>query len=344
MQLNKKLCMNSIIKNAINAQDLSVDQIETVLTTSEYDDMLFAKADEVRKEHCGNMVKMAALLEFSNVCHNHCHYCGLRQENTELRRYTLSFNGIAKHAELAKQLGFKYIVLQSGESEEYSREDFIALIKIIRGLGLRVILSCGELDGRDLRDFHDAGAFGYLLKIETSDERLYKHHHPHQNWMLRNNTINLLSALYYYTGTGNIIGLPGQTVRSIAEDIEYFQKVNADFIGISPFIPHPQTPLSVVDKGSLSLVLKAIAVCRILNPTVDMVTTTALEALAPNGQALGFSAGANMIMVNITSDNVRKNYQLFENKENTGIISAGLDNIINNIKKCGRTISSDFLK
>lgn len=336
--------MNSIIKNAINAQDLSVDQIETVLTTSEYDDMLFAKADEVRKEHCGNMVKMAALLEFSNVCHNHCHYCGLRQENKDLKRYKLSFKEVIEHVQVAKQLGFKSIVLQSGESEVFSKAEFIALIKMISCLGLKVILSCGELDGCDLRDFHNAGAFGYLLKIETSDQALYKRHHPHQSWMLRNNTLNLLSALHYYTGTGNIIGLPGQTVRSIAEDIEYFQKVNADFIGISPFIPHPQTPLSMVNKGSLSLVLKAIAVCRILNPMADMVTTTALEALAPNGQALGFSAGANMIMVNITSDDVRKNYQLFENKENTGIISAGLDNIINNIKKCGRTVSSDFLK
>lgn len=330
------------LKDAINAQELSVAQIEEILATQKYDDILFAKADEVRKKYCGDEVKMIALLEFSNICRNNCFYCGLRQENTGLKRYGLSLKEIMEHAQLAKSLGFRYIALQSGESNVYSNEEFSAIIRVISYLNLGVILSCGELDGRDLREFKKAGASGYLLKIETTDKKLYHRLHPHQNWMLRNNTINLLSALGYYTATGNIIGLPGQTLRSIAEDILYFKAVHADFIGIGPLMPHKDTPLKDTPKGNLLLTLKTMALCRILNPGADIVTTTALEALAPNGQELGLAAGANVVMPNITNDCVRKDYQLFENKENTNIATSGLRTIINNIVRYGRSVSSDF--
>lgn len=329
-------------KEAINAQKLSVTQIEEILADNEYNDILFAKANEVRKKYCGDEVKMIALLEFSNICRNNCLYCGLRQENTNLKRYRLSPKEIMEHAKIAKSLGFSHIALQSGESNAYSKEEFSAIIRIISNLNLKVILSCGELDGRYLHEFKEAGANGYLLKIETTDKKLYSKLHPHQNWMLRNNTINLLSALGYYMATGNIIGLPGQTLRSIAEDVLYFNAVRADFIGIGPLMPHKDTPLKDSPKGNLLLTLKTMALCRILNPEADIVTTTALEALAPDGQKLGLAAGANVIMPNITNDCVRKDYQLFENKENTNIATSGLQTIINNIIRYGRCVSSDF--
>lgn len=330
------------IKEAINAQKLSIAQIEEVLASNQYNDILFTKADSVRKEYCGDEVKMIALLEFSNICRNNCCYCGLRQDNAGLKRYKLSVEEIVEHAKIAKSLGFKSLALQSGESSAYSKEEFSVIIKMISQLKLGIILSCGELDGRDLRNFKEAGADGYLLKIETTDKKLYGKLHPHQNWMLRNNTINLLSALGYYTATGNIIGLPDQTIHSIAEDILYFGEVRANFIGIGPLMPHKDTPLKDTPKGNLLLTLKTMALCRILFPKADIVTTTALEALASNGQKLGLASGANVVMPNITDSCVRKNYQLFENKENTNIATGGLRTIINNIVSYGRCVSPDF--
>ena len=331
-----------IISLAERSHILTKRQIIEVLQSESCDTELFAAADRVQQKFFGNAVKLVALLEFSNKCRNACFYCGLRAKNKKLSRYNLSVEDIVAHAQAAKAMGFSIIALQSGESLSYSRDDFLRIIREIKAMDMKLILSCGELDGRDLVDFRRCGVDGYLLKIETTDQQLYACMHPHQNWMLRNNTIHLLSALGYYTATGDIIGLPEQSLESVADDLLYFQRVKANFIGIGPLIPHPETPLRGKANGDISLVLKCMALSRLLNPEADIVTTTALEALAPDGQRRGLAAGANVVMPNITQTSVRKNYQLFKDKENTNIAVNGLQDIIRNIEQCGRCVSSDF--
>ena len=332
----------SIISLAETCHKLTKLQIIEVLQSNVYDDALFAAADRVRRKYLGDVVKLIALLEFSNTCKNSCFYCGLRAGNKKLSRYNLSIEDIVLHAKAAKKMGFSMMAMQSGESSAYSHDDFLRIIREIKAMDMTLILSCGELDGRDLLDYRRSGVDGYLLKIETTDPKLYAKLHPNQNWMLRNNTLHLLSALGYYTATGNLIGLPGQTIESIADDLLYFQSVNADFIGIGPLIAHPETPLRDQPNGNIDLVLKCIALSRLLNPEADIVTTTSLEALAPDGQKRGLAAGGNVIMPNITQASVRKNYQLFKDKENTNIAVNGLQDIIRNIEQCGRCVPLAF--
>ncbi len=40
-----------------------------------------------------------------------------------------------------------------------------------------------------------------------------------------------------------MIGIPGQTYESLAEDIELFRTLDLDMIGVGPYLPHPDTPL-----------------------------------------------------------------------------------------------------
>lgn len=332
----------SVISVAEQCHKLTKLQIIEVLQNNAYNDALFAAADRVRCRYLGDLVKLVALVEFSNTCRNSCFYCGLRVGNKNLTRYNMPVEDVVMHAQSAKRMGFSAIALQSGESSAYSRDDFLRIIREIKALDLKLILSCGELDGRDLSDYRRSGVDGYLLKIETTDQKLYADLHPQQNWMLRNNTLHLLSALGYYTATGNLIGLPGQSIESIADDLLYFQRIKANFIGIGPLIAHPETPLRDQPNGNIELVLKCIALSRLLNPCADIVTTTSLEALAPDGQKRGLDAGGNVVMPNITQTSVRKNYQLFKNKENTNIAVNGLNDIINRIEQCGRCVSLDF--
>ena len=53
-----------------------------------------------------------------------------------------------------------------------------------------------------------------------------------------------LKELGFETGTGCLVGLPNQTISSLADDILFFKELNADMVGIGPFIPHPNTPLA----------------------------------------------------------------------------------------------------
>ena len=67
-------------------------------------------------------------------------------------------------------------------------------------------------------------------------------------------------------------------------------------------------------RSHLELALKMIAVCRIVLKDVNIASTTALQALKPDGRELGLLAGANIIMPNITDTKYRGNYQLYRGK------------------------------
>ena len=117
--------------------------------------------------------------------------------------------------------------------------------------------------------------------------------------------------------TGVMIGLPGQTVCDLAGDIDFFRRENIDMIGMGPYLPHPDTPLAAADGERLpamEFTLKMIALTRMVLPEVNIASTTALQALAPDGRERGILAGANVIMPNVTPRCYRQKYLLYPDK------------------------------
>ena len=55
-----------------------------------------------------------------------------------------------------------------------------------------------------------------------------------------------IKALGYESGSGVMIGIPGQTHQDLADDVARFRELDLDMIGVGPFIPHPGTPLGQV--------------------------------------------------------------------------------------------------
>ena len=275
---------------------------------------LFKYADKIRYENVGNGVHLRGLIEFSNICKRQCKYCGLRLENKKVERYRLSIKEITNCAKNAVELGYKTIVLQSGEDEYFTTDRIIEIIKEIKKFNVALTLSIGERDKDELREFKKAGADRYLLRIETTDENLYKIMHPNASFDNRLNCLINLKELGYETGTGCLIGLLNQTIESIANDIMFFKELNADMIGIGPFIAHPETPLKNADNGSFTLALKAMAITRILLPDINIPATTAMETLNKNGRIIALQSGANVVMPNITPVIYRKKYEIYPGK------------------------------
>ena len=50
--------------------------------------------------------------------------------------------------------------------------------------------------------------------------------------------LRTLQKLGYEAGSGIMVGIPGQTYESVADDIELFRGLDLDMIGIGPYIPH----------------------------------------------------------------------------------------------------------
>jgi biotin synthase len=288
---------------------------------------LFAKGAEVKEKTVGNTVYFRGLIEFSNHCAKDCLYCGIRKSNRQVARYNLTDNEILGAARFAHQQHYASIVLQSGElsSPAFTRRIKRLLRKIHQQTNseLRITLSLGEQSEDTYRCWFENGGQRYLLRIETSNEKLYKRIHPQDHnheFETRLQSLELLKKTGYQTGTGVMIGLPFQTNEDLARDLIFMRDFGIDMVGMGPYIEHSDTPLIEFKNALLpleerfNLALRMIAVLRILMPDINIAAATALQAIDKMGREKGIKVGANVIMPNITPGNYRDSYRLYENK------------------------------
>lgn len=291
---------------------------------------LYEEADRVRHEQVGDAVHLRGLIEVSNICCRQCAYCGIRAGNTSLQRYRLSRDEILECVQQAAAFGYGTVVMQGGEDYGVTREWMADTIRTIkRETSLAVTLSLGERPEEDLRVWREAGADRYLLRFETSDPALFFMIHPPvpgRPAADRMEHLLLLRALGYEIGSGVMVGIPGQTYRSLAHDIALFGELDLDMIGVGPYLPHPETPLGAgllrpsagdVEQvpNSEHLTYRVVALTRLVCPQANIPSTTALSTLnTQEGRALGLKRGANVIMPNITPAQYRALYEIYPAK------------------------------
>ncbi len=321
----------------------SKKELIDILKDDSQNDWLFSFADKVRKENVGDEIHLRGLIEFSNICKRTCKYCGLRCANKEINRYRILSDEIVECAKNAVEMGYKTIVLQSGEDEYFNTDIMCEIIKNIKKLDVALTLSIGEKSFEDYKRFKDCGADRYLLRIETTDRNLYKTMHPNMDFDNRLKCLKDIKNLGYETGTGCLVGLPNQTIESLADDILFFKELNADMVGIGPFIPHPNTPLKDAQTGSFTLALKVMALTRIMLPDINIPATTAMETLNPQGRLIALQSGANVVMPNVTDTEYRAKYEIYPNKICINDKPEKCRNCIEaKIKSIGRTISTKY--
>lgn len=307
------------------------------------DSYLFLKANKIREKYCQDAVHLRGVIEFSNYCQRDCLYCGLRKSNSKLMRYRMTKEEIVESALRGFSLGIKTIVLQSGEDYWYTQKMITDIISEIKNKIDCVITLClGEREFEEYKEWKTSGADRYLLKFETSNPDLYKKLHPDQCLDKRVEILSWLKQLNYQVGSGNIIGLPGQTLKDLENDIMMLYKLDVDMAGIGPFIPHPDTPFAKEEAGNLLLSLRVMAISRIILKNIHLPATTAIGSIDPLGREKALQAGANVFMPNITPTKFRSLYQIYPNKicidEQPEQCSSCLTH---RIASCGRTISRE---
>jgi len=317
---------------------------------------LWRRADATRRLQVGDAVHLRGLVEISNHCVRECAYCGLRAGHETLVRYRMEVDEIVEAARQAVKFGYGTVVLQAGEDYGIKTDWMSGVIRQIKGeTPLAVTLSLGERLDKDLAAWRKAGADRYLLRFETSDRALFNAIHPPlgHHPCDRISILRRLKQLGFETGSGVMVGIPGQTFDSLANDIALFRELDLDMIGIGPFIPHPATPLGSGFKNfppvndelvpnSEMMVYKAVALTRLVCPDANIPATTALATINKrNGRELGLQRGANVFMPNLTPLKYRRLYEIYPAKaciEETG-------NACNNcltlrIRKIGRHIGN----
>jgi len=280
---------------------------------------LYQEADRVRQEHMGDEVYLRGIIEFSNICKNDCLYCGIRASNRNVKRYTLSHDEILETASAMINNQQTTVVLQAGEASMLSDKEFGRLIsRIKKETSLSVTVSVGNRPYETYRYWRDCGMDRYLLRFETSDPGLFRALHPACTLEERLECLGYLIDLGVQTGSGFMIGLPGETMEILADNILLCRTLDLDMIGIGPYIPHPDTPLADQKnayEGNEDMFFKALAVLRLVNPDAHIPATTAFDAVFPGeGRNLALQRGANVFMPNSTPVQYRKDYLLYPGK------------------------------
>lgn len=308
-------------KNIIEAsrsRDLTRDEIIYLLNTQGQEkEALFSEANIIRKTYLKDFICIHGIIEFSNFCKNDCFYCGLRKENRALPRYRMSIDEIVDTVEKAVyKKGYKLLILQSGEDYFYTTEILCEIIKKIKNkCRVFIFISIGERGYECYKKIKEAGASGVLFRFETSNPELFEKLHPQgKNFKKRFEHLKFMRELDYFIATGSLIGLPGQTIKDLADDILTMKKW-ANMISMGPFLPCDITPLGGFPSGDVEVNLKMSAILRLLMKNIRIPVVTALETLAgEEGRKRALQAGANSLMVNLTPAEYRPLYKIYPDK------------------------------
>lgn len=300
--------------------DLDKDQIIALLQTpAEECGALYSRADRVRQEYTGDAVFLRGIIEFSNKCAMNCLYCGIRAGNGSVPRYTMDEDEILETARGIRESKATTVVLQSGESPAFGDERFGKLIRTIKNeTGLAITVSVGERSKEVYSFWKECGMDRYLLRFECSDPVRYAELHPDSTLEGRLRALRDLRDLGVQVGSGFLVGIPGEDVELLADNILLCKELELDMIGIGPFLAHPDTPL----KGSRNswseqpeMLFKAVSVLRLANPAAHIPATTVFDSIFPGeGRNLVLQRGANVFMPNSTPMKYREKYLLYPDK------------------------------
>ncbi len=318
------------ISHILQTEDFTNTNLKKMLVANEVESIaIFDYAKKIKTKFVGNKVFLRGLIELSNSCEKNCFYCGIRAGHATVFRYAMPKNEVLQLVKNIYNSGLTSIVIQGGERSDKNYVDEIEYllqkIKETTNNNIGITLSLGEQSEETYKRWKDAGAKRYLLRIETSNEELYKKLHPeNHSYAKRIASLKLLKKLNYQVGTGVMIGLPFQTISDLADDLLFFKNIDIDMIGMGPYIPHVNTPLYSFSKDiptkvqRLSLSLKMVALARIMMKDINIAATTALQTLDFYGREKAVAAGANVIMPNITPLIYRENYNLYSGKTTVG--------------------------
>ena len=287
--------------------------------------MLAVEADRIRRGIYGTDIYIRGLIEISNICRNDCRYCGIRRSNTNCSRYHLPPETILRCVALGYTLGFRTFVLQGGEDPYYTDDLLVSLIRSIKSAhpDCAVTLSLGERGSESFRRLYEAGADRYLLRHETADEAHYNLLHPPElSFRHRMDCLTALRETGYQVGCGFMVGSPYQTSAHLAKDLKFIETFRPEMCGIGPFIPHHDTPFAAFPAGTVSMTCYLLSIIRLILPDVLLPATTALGTIHPAGRELGIQSGANVVMPNLSPEDTRGRYELYDNKLCTGVESA----------------------
>lgn len=291
----------SVLRALVNGDFLKNVLFAALLLKREKREQLFELARKKRREYFpAENVEVRSVIEISNICQRRCNFCNINFYSKSRKRYLIGYEEVMKIVGHVYHKNRKVLLLQSGENRSQKYIDFVC--KCISNIkqkfnDLVIILCLGNLSYNQYRQLREAGADRYILKFETSNPTLYKQIKPDDSLQTRLKCLKMLNELGFDVGTGNIIGLPNQTVEDIVNDLLFIRHFKLTMISTSVFIPGEDSRYWNKPKGDLNITLNYMALMRIMYPEMLIPSTSSLEKAKKGRQYLGLIAGANAVTI-----------------------------------------------
>lgn len=266
-------------KNSISVADIPILLSDYGFT---YLDELQRRAREITRQRFGNCILLYAPLYLSNECVNDCEYCGFRISKQENRR-TLTVDEVISEASRLHSLGFKHILLVSGEDRRsvntgYLREIISILVKSFPSISIEV----GPHSKDEYKMLIDAGLDGLTLYQETYDEEVYRTYHkkgPKSNYYRRLVTPEYaLEDGIRRLGLGFLMGLNDFRYETflLALHLDYLQRRYwKTFYSVSfPRIRRSAADFTIPYPVSDEQLIMTICILRVVFEDVGMVLST----------------------------------------------------------------------
>ena len=274
---------------------------------------LFERAAVARRAEFGGEVFVRAVVEVSNFCRENCYYCGMRRDNRTLDRFR------ARHDQLAELLihhrpeSVTDLNIQTGEDPLAVREVVLPLIKTLRretSLGISVCL--GTLPPELYADLQAAGATIFIMKFELGSTEQYDQFSAPGSLAERLDHIRLLAEHGWQVSSGFIAGLPGQTFPDLLNNFAVARDLPLSGCSVSPFIPGNETPLATAAAAPADWTFNSVSALRLMRPDWVIPAVSAFNLAAADGYRRGLRAGANLVTMNMTPEDLRDNYVIYK--------------------------------
>ncbi len=236
----------------------------------------------------------------SGSCSEDCRFCTQSAHfSTETPIYPLlASDEIVAAACQAKENGarrFSLVTSGRGASAREVEELAIRIAAIRRQVDIKVCGSFGILAAAELAILQEAGMDRYHHNLESSQEFFPTICTTH-NFAERVATIRAAQSVGLSVCSGGIIGL-GEDEGDRVSLATTLAELGVDSVPLNILMPLPGTPLADLKPLAVEEILRAIALFRLLLPTVPVRLAAGRESALGDFLSAAFLAGADAMMI-----------------------------------------------
>jgi len=167
------------VEAALAAKDPCLSNLMSLLSPAAepYLEQMAQRAHAVTQLRFGKTVSLFAPLYVSNQCTNSCAYCGFNIQN-KVDRLTLTPEQVVEEGAYINKLGFRHLLLVSGEAPKVVPVEYFAdIVGRLRPLFSSICVEIYPMSTEDYGTLIAHGVDGLTVFQETYNQELYKEVH-----------------------------------------------------------------------------------------------------------------------------------------------------------------------